>query len=138
MSSISGTYPISVGGLSFSSALANDSFASIQVVRITDLNPTAFTAVPASSGVGDVAGVFFQYRNYQYSNLATPPPFGNITAIGNCSATTDGILLVNYANPLVASNGLAGYCDIEIAVTNTSNADITPTNFNVVLFVIPA
>jgi hypothetical protein len=138
MSSISGTYPISVGGLSFSSALANDSFSSIQVVSLRNLNPAVFTAVDAGAGVGATAPAFFQYLNYQYSNLANPPPFGNITAIGNCSATDDGILIVNYVDALVATNGLAGYCDLEIAITNTSNANITPTNFDVFIFVKPA
>lgn len=137
MSSISGTYPISVGGLSFSSAPANDSFASIQVVRFANRNPDAFDAVPANSGVGNTAGVFIQYLNYQYSNLTTPPPIGNITAVGNCSATDAGILVINYVNAIDPTNGEDGYCDLEIAITNTSDADVTPTNINVFIFVAP-
>jgi hypothetical protein len=135
-SSVDGT-SLATESVSFSNAPANAQFSSIQFVSLTNLNTAAFTAIPTNAGVGAVDAEFITYLNYQYSNQATPPPTSNIKAFGNVSATTDGVLLVNYVDALAPSNGLAGYCNLELAITNTSSINITPTNIDVFLFVAP-
>ena len=136
MSSISGTYPISVGGLSFSSAPANDSFASIQFAKFNDLNPIAFAQIAEGAGTGGAATGFLEYVNYQYSNLTTIP-IENVRCIGSVYSTTDGVLTVNTVNIDAPTNGLAGYCNLGFIFTNSSNQGVTPTEIDAIIFVSP-